>query len=400
MMNYQEIQQKCTAFADLSVDVLDLFLIDYHLKRTIEYSKLPGQLKKYDKQLKQLPGNALDLIIAEYAAYEIFKASGAIHKYLKNSDIVGLPKAEYQYLSDMAKHPWRFSFSMIVGTPAPGFFKMIDVFTDEEYLLYSPGIHDDIQEEKRIPSLCFNLISFNGDCWQTFGIVKCFNAFTVDDVFFLAQQLNPKIELEEEVMLEVDKQCIPFILMILGSKFPKTSARGFDMLYVGATEYMEDIDDEFLAEDFDIQRKSNIIKFTFEELSLFPHNAVAYYDKKRSELSRFAMTLEGYDQMSEALIDSGIMVDPGFDFCITPAMLTTAGSILGRKPVITSPYENLFQATPSQEEIEENQKLNAFLEELKPYINRGEKPDLNALAFTYDIDLEFVEEIWEKLSNL
>jgi hypothetical protein len=400
MVNFQEIQQKCTALADLSVDVLDRFLINYHLKRTIEYSKLPAQLKKYDKQFKQLPGNALDLIIAEYAAYEIFKASGAIHKYLKNSDVVGLPKAEYQYLSDMAKHPWRFSFSVIVANPAPGFFEMVDVFTDEEYLLYSPGIHDDIQEEKRIPSLCFNLISFNGDCWQTYGIVNCFTSFDVQDVFFLAQQLNPNVEDEEDVMREVDKQCIPFMLMILGSNIPKTISNGFDVLFVGIREHWEEIDHELLSQHFDTHERSSIIRISSEDLSQFPHNAIAYYDKKSRELSRYALTLEGYDQLSDALIDIGVLVDPGFDFCITPAMALIAESILGKKPDVTSPYEKIFEKELSQKETEENQKMNQFLGELSFCVNEGEKPDLKALADKYSIDLALAKEIWDKLSNL
>jgi hypothetical protein len=400
MKNYQEIQKKCETFADLSSTVIGHFLINYHLKRTLKISKLPVQLKKYDKQFKQLPSNGLDLIIAEYAAYEIFKRSGAIHTYLQNPDVLALSKSEYQYLSDMAKHPWRFSFAFILSIPAPGFFVMMDVFTDEEYLLYSPGIQDRIEGEEGMPNLCFNLISFNGDCWQTYGIVNCFSSFTIDDVFYLAQQLNPNIEDEEDVMREVDKQCIPFILMILGSNIPKTSARCFDVLFVGATDYWENIDNEILFEDFITQQKSNIVKITVEELSRFPHNSVAYYDRKRCELSRFAMTLEGYNQLTEKLTEAGIYVDPGFDFCITPAMLTTAETILGRKPVVISPYEKLFEKELSQQDIEDSQKKNAFLEAIRPYINKKKKPDLNALADKYDIDPELAEEIWDKLSNL
>lgn len=348
-------------FADLSNTVLDHFLINYHLKRTLKISKLPVQLKKYDKQFKQLPANGLDLIIAEYAAYEIFKRSGAIHTYLQNPDVLVLPKSEYQYLSDMAKHPWRFSFAIILSNPARGFFEMQDVFIDEEYLLFSPGIQDRIEEMQQLPSLCFNLISFNGDCWQTYGIVNTFNSFTVEDVFYLDQQLNPNIELEEDVMREVDKQCIPFILMILGSNFPKTAARGFDVLFVGVTEYWETIDIEMLRKDFSIQQISNVVKITSEEISRFPHNAVAYYDRKRCELSRFAMTFEGYNQLAEALMEAGLHVDAGFDFCITPAMLTTAETILGKKPIITSPYEKLFEKVLTQQDIEDSQKKNAFL---------------------------------------
>jgi hypothetical protein len=67
----------------------------------------------------------------------------------------------------MAKHPWRFSFSVIVRNPAPVFFVMMDVFTVEEYLLYSPGIQDRIEGEEGMTCLYFNLISFNGYCWQT-----------------------------------------------------------------------------------------------------------------------------------------------------------------------------------------------------------------------------------------
>lgn len=44
---------------------------------------------------------------------------------------------------------------------------MVDVFTSEEYLLYSPGMSPTRSEMSTI--LWFNLLSFNGQCWQSHG---------------------------------------------------------------------------------------------------------------------------------------------------------------------------------------------------------------------------------------
>lgn len=72
-----------------------------------------------------------------------------------------------------------------------------DVFTNEKYLLYSPAVKLTLQE--RNPLLWFNLISFNGECWQTYGFIAAYNSFTTDDIFFYATEVNHKINNEQDM---------------------------------------------------------------------------------------------------------------------------------------------------------------------------------------------------------
>lgn len=108
--------------------------------------------------------------------------------------------------------PLRFSFSEIVAEPAKDFFRMRDVFTGEEYLLFSKGTSQIIAEGPKL--LWLNLISFNGACWQSLGPVGAFQSFDSDDVFFFATEKNPDIEEDQQVQEDLEADPLPYVLLI------------------------------------------------------------------------------------------------------------------------------------------------------------------------------------------
>ena len=55
------------------------------------------------------------------------------------------------------------------------FFMMEDVFTEKQFLLFSPGVSNVLLSAK--PMLWFNLIGSNGTCWQSYGPVVYYNGF-------------------------------------------------------------------------------------------------------------------------------------------------------------------------------------------------------------------------------
>lgn len=396
MIDYLEICKKCEEDSKLSIQVLDLFIINYHLDMPIHKSKLHLELKTYRKQLIELGVQNISLLIAEYGAHQLFKENGYIHAYLKDPKILKLSDSEYKYLEWHSRHPWRFSFAIIIGNPAPKFFKMQDLLTGETYLLFSPGIQETCEEY--IPRLCFNLISYNGHCWQTFGMVLCAKGYTIDDIFFLAELIDSSVDGEEDIFRLVESNCFPFLLLVLGMHFPQVIARGFETFYCGASDYQEMINQEQLRKHFKITQKGSIIQLESLEMGSFPHHAIAYFDRKKNELIRNASSLEGFEYLTEKLIESGVRIDSGADYYVTPAMYAAAEKILSRKISISSDHARLFsEPEPKQHDL--TKRMNKFLELILPGINSGQKPDIEELALAAGIDIETAERLWEELSS-
>lgn len=336
------------------------------------------------------------MLVAEFTAHQLFGQKHLIHEYLKDPEILKLPDAEYQYLEWHAKHTWRFSFAVIQDNPEPGFFNMLDLLTNESYLLYSPGLQKICKIG--VPRLCFNLISFNGLCWQTYGVVICSRAYTWEDIFFLSECINPEIEDEEGIAQEVESNCFPFLLLVLGMNSPIVTSQGYEIIFCGATDYCQSINLDQLQSKFIVASKGRIVQMKSHEMSEFPHDAVAYFDPKKKEIIRNASTLEGFEFLTEALRESGIELETGADYYVTPAMYNAAEKIIDRKISITSEYGILF-IKPASKEDELTKRVNKFVQMILPNISSGEKPDIEGIAFAAGLDSDLGEELWEKFSN-
>jgi hypothetical protein len=396
MIDYQKIKLKCAEDTELSIRALDKYLLHYHLDKTPNRVSLQVILSTYWRQLVDLESQSVDLLVAEFTAHQLFGQKHLIQEYLKDPEILKLPDAEYQYLEWHAKHTWRFSFAVIQDNPEPGFFNMLDLLTNESYLLYSPGLQKICKTG--VPRLCFNLISFNGLCWQTYGVVICSRAYTWDDIFFLSECINPEIEDEEDIAQEIESNCFPFLLLVLGMNSPIVTSQGCEIIFCGATDYCQSINLDQLHAKFIVATKGRIVQMKSHEMSEFPHDAVAYFDPKKKEIIRNASTLEGFEFLTESLRESGIELETGADYYVTPAMYNAAEKIIDRKISITSEYGILF-IKPASKEDELTKRVNKFVQMILPNINSREKPDIEGISFAAGLDSNLGEELWEKFSN-
>ncbi|MEO6000624.1 MAG: hypothetical protein ABIN89_27500 [Chitinophagaceae bacterium] len=165
-----------------------------------------------------MPSEWHEMVKTQYIANRIFKQDGLIHKYLNHAAIKDINAEQRNYLELMAANPWKFSFSEITANPADDFYDMGDIFTEETYLLFSPYV-DQVLSERSVLTW-FNLIGFNGSCWQTFGPLTGFQSFCADDIFFYATELNRSIESEDDLIEDVESIPIPYMMLMTGSTFP------------------------------------------------------------------------------------------------------------------------------------------------------------------------------------
>jgi hypothetical protein len=369
-------------------------LINYAAAKDRLEDVMLAQIKKYRKVAKQIDEKYINLFMSEYIAHRIFQKNGLLNKYLKQKEIMNLPAEHYNYLLQQIENPWRFSFAVILNSPEDDFFMMGDVFTGDEYLLFSPGMKTMAEESQ--PVMWFNLIANNGKCWQTFGLIIPFKSIFPDDVFFFATEINPQIRDEEMLMEEVEKNPWPFFMLINYSNTPQIITRQQEMQHMYATDYQNNFDAKSFSNKFIIDRKKNVYRISLQGYDGFPHFSIAYYNADEKELLRSSMTQIGFDKLTEALNNDGLSLPLEADIAVSPTMLIAAGDILNRK-INLNRYEKIFDLPKDENDPESLNRLNHFFELALPYYNEQKEIDVAAMSKATGLDEENVRSLWQYL---
>ncbi len=393
MPDYNQLRELCKKGSQVSTGVIDEFILHYAAKRDRLDQEFDTKVSRFKHAEREMPASWTELIEAQYIGHRIFKHQGLITKYLNHAAIKDLAGEQQNYLRQMAAFPWRFSFSEIKANPAIDFYEMQDIFTEETYLLYSTSVTQILSERPVI--LWFNLIGFNGHCWQTYGPVTGFQSFGADDIFFYASELNGSIESASDLMKDLENNPVPYMMLMTGSAYPLVQSRGFEILHVVSESEATAFDMQTLKEEFKIEYAEGVFRISDKILSEPPHFSEAYYDEGRGIMLLSALTDQGYMEMAKKLNAHGFNLPADPDIRLHLPMLSVINKLL-KKDLQINPYSRLFETKPSPENEAMIANLNEFLSLALPDINAGKEPDINAMAKKAGIDPEIARDLLKK----
>ena len=394
MKTFPELRKICKQNSRISERVVDDFLINYTAGHQGMEKKMDQRFAHYRHVTKALGNQALNLLKAQYLAHRLFRQGGLLGKFLQHPALRFIRGEDREYLLQQQKLPWRFSFHKIEDNPADDFFHILDVLTGEKYLLYSPRMSEILETDK--PTLWFNLIGFNGYCWQTFGPVVSYRSFGKEDILFFAGELNPDLEDEAGVAAHVEKDPVPYMMLLSGAAYPMTFSRGEQVLYLLAEHDLDSLDTAALRKDFTSEYDRDVYRFTHKEWGEPPHFGQAWFDEKEGLLLFTAMTEKGFREVVKAFNAHGS------DFPDTPylrvnmTMVTTAENILKRK-VVLNEYQDYFpeETDPDKERLLED--INAFIALIMEDVNAGKKPDVEAAIRKTGVNPETARSVMESV---
>ncbi len=334
------------------------------------------------------------MLKAQYLAHEIFKLNGSIKKLLNHAELQRLSREERNYLQLQAKQPWRFSFSVITDKQVSDFYVMEDVFTGEQFTLFSPGTTDLIR--KQSPILWFNLIGYNGACWQSYGPIGAYNGFEPDDIYFFATELRPEIENENEIMEDLESNPVPYMMLLSGANYPLTFHKKDQWIQVMSEFDMQEINTKELRKSFKTEYSNGVYRFTLKEWGEHPHFANAYFDERKKVILFHAMTDRGFNALVTAINGYGYSFPDDPFTRVNTSMMVTVKNIL-KKDIVLNKYDTLFHIESSKEVQGELDKVNAFITMVLPDINAGRKPDIEELAKKAGVDVETARDLISKV---
>jgi len=394
MNDFQSIKKYAERDRAISKNVVDDFIIKYGASRGRLDKQVDNRLKRYRHVIRKMPENWDALLKSQMIAYDIFKAGGPISAYLNHSGVKLRSQDELEYLRRQAEHPWTFSFAALLDKPYPDMYRMRDLFTGENYLMYSRGMTQIRFSEPNIKTWFF-LMGLSGECMQSYGPIMHFKSFGREEIAFFARQLDAGLETDHKVANHIQKQPLPYTMLWSGSQIPHIIHKEYAIQHQHA-EYFDDefdagpLNDRFLAE-----YTNGLYRFQLPEWSTFPHYATAYYHEKESILYLTAFTRAGFDHLKEALNQSGYDLPPEPHEAATPGMISTASDIL-RKEIELNPFDSFFE--PEDESDDDDlEEVNHFLSLLMETINSNKKPDIKMMAEQAGIDYETASELTEQI---
>lgn len=399
--DFQKLKRFCESQSALSNRVIDELLIYLVAEQSGLDGEFDRQVERYGPAAARLQGPNLNLLKTQYIGQRIFRKGGLLERYLQHPALARLQVAERQFLEHQLTHPWRLCFAEIQERHPGNFFTMWDVFGQESFLLYSPGMGETLKTQT---VWTWNLlVQDNGSCCQCFGPIVPFRSFTDDDLFYFAQQYEPAIQSEADLVEDLNEHPLAYMMLMAYCEFPVIVTRGFEMVFNKAV--WEDVSLEGWKRPSGLQRqeKNGIELMELPDIGSFPHYAKAYYDRSGRLLTLTAMTDEGFKGLCDLFADAGLHVIPYPDVRLHNSMVIAIQDILGRSPSIYYPYGQLFE--PETPADDNQKKAVAELKELMNYLNRawnaGQRDfSVDELARRFQLDPRTVDSVLEVFRKL
>ena len=397
---FQKLKQYCEAQSAIAARVIDellIYLVAEQSGLDLEFDRM---VERYGPAAARLQGPNLNFLKTQYIGQRIFRKGGLLGEYLKHPELDSLSAAERKYLEHQLSHPWRLCFLEIQKRHAGNFFTMWDLFGEESFLLYSPGMADTLRTA-RVSTWCL-LVQDNGSCYQCFGPIVPFRSFTEDDLFFFAQEYEPAIQSGADLVEDLNEHPLAYMMLMAYCELPATVTRGFEMVYHKAVWEEVYLDKLKLPSGLQRQEKEGIQLLELPEMSSFPHYAKAFYDPFRHLLTLSSMTDAGFIKLCDLFKDASPEVAPLPDVRLHSSMIIAIGNILGRKPSIYT-YEHLFEPDVPAEQTSQQavSELNGFMDYLSKAWNAGQRDfSVEELARRFDLEPSAVSTVLTMFRNL
>jgi hypothetical protein len=396
MKNYKKLRLICEKNTLISARVIDEFLIYYASERDHLDFQMNRRFEIYKHITDTFPEELINKLKAQYIAHRIFREDGLIKDYLYHTAVINLGVKNRKWLEIQSKEVWRFCFSVIKDCPAENFFIMKDVFSDVEYLLYSPSVSKILAEQSI--ALWFNLLSFNGHCWQSYGPIVAYSSFEPSDIFFFGGEVNEEIVTVEEFLDDLEYNPVPYMMLVYGANSPLIINKNDRLVHVLAEYYPESFNIKEISVKFRTEYRNGVYRLSLKTWSDPPHWAHVYYDESHKILRFTSMTERGYRAFLKAVNKSGYDFKEDIIIRVNLSMIKLTSNIL-KKEIDINEYEELFSEKSSVDENEILDKLNTFIRLVIPEINAGNKPDIRKLAGKTGIDIDTAKSIVKEITK-
>jgi hypothetical protein len=391
MTDQRTLDQRCMNDSRTLESLLDDFLLSYSDEREHLSRGIAKALRPYLRILEEMPGGWGDFLTAQLMAHKLFGEVALARKYRLHTALLRRSRDEVDFFEYQLQHPWRWRFMRLLGESGKHFYNMVDVCTDETFLMRSSALTTIVQEHRR-PSMLLLLTFHSGDCLQTYGPMMSFAGMLLSDILPLARMIDTRICVIEDVPASLDRNPLPFIMLWHYGNIPIVVHKKD----VFVSHYLEMPNTAFTPDaqrtHFHIENIDDIFHLGLKRWNMHPHFCELYYDRKMRLLIARSMTERGWEKLTHALAGCGIHVDDSavlrlsmFGCKIAEEHFNKTFSVAG--------YEQLFAPKIPKEQQEELDSINLFLQYYLEDVNADGAGDVRRAAAAAGISVETAQEI-------
>jgi hypothetical protein len=401
-VDYKATQDFCEQVAAASKRAVDNGILAWMDERHPREAKaFFHAVQTYIKRGVKLDEPALHTLFVTYQGWQAFRPGGLVTKYVKTADYARFTGQERAVLERYEMVPWSFRLLHVVAAHSHDMLTVLDVLSGEEIPLYSKGISEGHAESG--PRLWMVLVSHNGRCAQTYGALMSFPAYDVEDFYYFGSELGVSLDGPAALSRLINRQPIPFLMLYMVSDIPRVRLGGeVDFVWQQSVDAIEDFAVSQLEPRFTMAWNRNVFRavpapVAGADWGAFPHKAQAYYHERSGELLRIAQTEAGFEALTAALADCGIVLDDLSEVAVSMGMVVAATRVTGKKFRL-DPYESLFEV--KQPDSSGLDVVNMALRLMMDDVNAGTVPDFEAVARETGLDVEEVENIYRQISGI
>lgn len=384
MTHYDAILERCARDSDIIASFVDDFLVYYCDDRDDVSKHFERDFGRYAHGLEEMPGEWYRRVLMQYVASRLFRRGGFAKAYRGHVVMRSRNDEERAWLEAQVEWPWHWSFCRIHAHVQDDFYRMIDVCSNEQFLLYSPAMSR-ILDEGGAPMMWMLLLTDNGLCNQTYGPLLPLRGLFPHDVLLLTRQLHAHVRRLDQIPALVENDPIPFLMLWWGAENPVVVNKKDIIMFNRCDLNHVALDLARTTGRFTANHAGGVTRLQLKYWSRHPHYAEAYYDSKRASLIATALTERGWRKLVEALREAGVdfPIEAEIRGSINATLLI--GKILGRD-LTGHPYRELFEEPVSPEEQESLEPINDFIAIWVEAWNEGKTFDLEEAARAAGLD--------------
>lgn len=373
-------------------------LLEIYDRKENAMKKLTRNMDNYKKVLKRTDERVLSRIPDTIFCHQLFKKNGKISDYLKHPRLNKLSVSEKAIIDLSVEFPWKFALCTFSRKIHGDFMAMQDLFLDEEFVVYSPSISNIVAENSG-QTLFYFLRLFNGDCWETYGLVQYYKGFFPKDFIYFAKLQDSSVETMEYVFENIEKNPLPYLFLFNFAEVPVLVFGENKVLNVFCRSDLKytEFDVEKFKKDFVIKENQGVYYLKPKKTGHVPQIPEVFYNRKRKELIITAGTERDFEKVSAYFSEDGAPFEP--DYSAVLSMVHAASEIL-QKDKSRTEYHKLFEHEPEPEAKEEMDKMNEFLNEVMKSRNSGALLDIKKVAAKHNINYETACQILATVDKL
>ena len=357
-----------------------------------EFDKL---IKRHHDLVHDFPKKWIDTARSEYCYGRIFSSAVLLRKFIRQCG-VDLMASDLTITRGFVDEPWEYTLFSVEKAEGTLAFAS-DAVSGDEFVIESENV---TMLEEKGARLFWSLMFFNGQCYQSYGIINYFKGISVDDFEYFAAAVNGDIYKADGISGVMQRFPVPFMLLFAFSEIPVVAHGDEEVVYCASRNIIPGFETDSVEGYLDRREERGIIKYAFSDPGDPMRSGTLYVNTGTWDVTLLSTVESRYRELQKQLpYDFGTSPD----FSATVVMATAAEQILGHCFPGTE-YDRYFAEEESDEEKEMLAGLSLALEDVLEQLKNGEEPDYDGISETHgcsrDDLVKITYRLLEKQKNL